>query len=82
LRLNFETEIFYFIIKQNFTVVSLDIHFQVVLKSLNAIVTSTNEVFPNDELEVQSLSTNDNISSVKIHKVFLLEQNNYLLKLM
>jgi len=81
LRLNFETEIFYFIIKQNFTVVSLDIHFQVVLKSLNAIVTSTNEVFPNDELEVQSRSTNDNIS-VKIHKVFLLEQNNYLLKLM
>ena len=81
MRLNFETEIFYFIIKQNFTVVSLDIHFQVVLKSLNAIVTSTNEVFPNDELEVQSRSTNDNIS-VKIHKVFLLEQNNYLLKLM
>ena len=81
MRLNFETEIFYFIIKQNFTVVSLDIHFQVVLKSLNAIVTSTNEVFPNDELEVQSLSTND-IISVKIHKVFLLEQNNYLLKLM
>ena len=65
-----------FLKKLTITVVSLDIHFQVVLKSLNGIVIFTNEVFPNDELEVQSLSANDNIS-VKIHKVFLPEQNNY-----
>ena len=41
---------------------SLEIPFQVVLKSLNALVISTNEVFPNDELEVQILPANDNIS--------------------
>ena len=39
---------------------SLEVPFQVVIKSLKAIVTSTSEVFSDDELEVELLAINNN----------------------